>query len=74
MGRGSTDTLGGGAMPKIHTVDAWDGKDGQVSGSRSGGCFGKGRPKRIDGCLAVKVLAGPFRVRTAVCLMPKIDF
>lgn len=33
MGRGSTDTLGGGAMPKIHAVEAWDGKDGQVSGS-----------------------------------------
>lgn len=35
VGRGSTDTLGGGALPKIHTVDAWDGKDGQVSGSQS---------------------------------------
>lgn len=33
VGRGSTDTLGGGAMPKIHAVEAWDGKDGQVSGS-----------------------------------------
>lgn len=32
VGRGSTATLGGGAMPKIHTVEAWDGKDGQVSG------------------------------------------
>lgn len=35
VGRGSTDTLGGGAMPKIHAVEAWDGKDGQVSGSSS---------------------------------------
>lgn len=33
VGRGSTATLGGGAMPKIHTVEPWDGKDGQVSGS-----------------------------------------
>lgn len=33
MGRGSTDTFGGGAMPKIYSVEAWDGKDGQVSGS-----------------------------------------
>lgn len=33
VGRGSTDTLGGGAMPKINAVEAWDGKDGQVSGS-----------------------------------------
>lgn len=33
VGRGSTDTFGGGAMPKIHSVEAWDGKDGQVSGS-----------------------------------------
>lgn len=33
VGRGSTDTLGGGAMPKIDAVEAWDGKDGQVSGS-----------------------------------------
>lgn len=31
VGRGSTNTLGGGAMPKIHSVEAWDGKDGQVS-------------------------------------------
>uniref|UniRef100_A0A3Q3VP97 Protein disulfide-isomerase A6 n=1 Tax=Mola mola TaxID=94237 RepID=A0A3Q3VP97_MOLML len=30
MGRGSTNTLGGGAMPKIHSVEAWDGKDGQL--------------------------------------------
>lgn len=33
MGRGSTASLGGGTMPKIHTVEPWDGKDGQVSGS-----------------------------------------
>lgn len=33
VGRGSTATFGGGSMPKIHTVEAWDGKDGQVSGS-----------------------------------------
>ncbi|MEQ2181107.1 Protein disulfide-isomerase A6 [Goodea atripinnis] len=31
VGRGSTATLGGGVMPKINTVEAWDGKDGQVS-------------------------------------------
>ncbi|KAI3364236.1 hypothetical protein L3Q82_011037, partial [Scortum barcoo] len=31
VGRGSTATFGGGSMPKIHTVEAWDGKDGQVS-------------------------------------------
>ncbi|KAM7395257.1 hypothetical protein PAMA_006833 [Pampus argenteus] len=30
VGRGSTATLGGGNMPKIHTVEAWDGKDGQL--------------------------------------------
>uniref|UniRef100_A0A665W7F0 Protein disulfide-isomerase A6 n=1 Tax=Echeneis naucrates TaxID=173247 RepID=A0A665W7F0_ECHNA len=30
VGRGSTATLGGGAMPKIHAVEAWDGKDGQL--------------------------------------------
>lgn len=30
MGRGSTATLGGGVMPKIHAVEPWDGKDGQV--------------------------------------------
>lgn len=34
VGRGSTATLGGGVMPKIHSVEAWDGKDGQVRGSR----------------------------------------
>lgn len=31
VGRGSTDTLRSGALPKIYAVDAWDGKDGQVS-------------------------------------------
>uniref|UniRef100_A0AAQ5Y1T1 Protein disulfide-isomerase A6 n=1 Tax=Amphiprion ocellaris TaxID=80972 RepID=A0AAQ5Y1T1_AMPOC len=31
VGRGSTATLGGGAMPKIHAVEPWDGKDGQVN-------------------------------------------
>lgn len=31
VGRGSTATFGGGAMPRIQSVDAWDGKDGQVS-------------------------------------------
>lgn len=31
VGRGSTATLGGGVMPKIHVVEPWDGKDGQVS-------------------------------------------
>uniref|UniRef100_A0A8C6MIW3 Protein disulfide-isomerase A6 n=1 Tax=Nothobranchius furzeri TaxID=105023 RepID=A0A8C6MIW3_NOTFU len=30
VGRGSTATLGGGTMPKINTVEAWDGKDGQL--------------------------------------------
>ncbi|XP_061742379.1 protein disulfide-isomerase A6-like [Nerophis ophidion] len=30
VGRGSTATLGGGVMPKVHTVEAWDGKDGQL--------------------------------------------
>ncbi|XP_037606916.1 protein disulfide-isomerase A6 isoform X2 [Sebastes umbrosus] len=30
VGRGSTSTLGSGTMPKIHTVEAWDGKDGQL--------------------------------------------
>ncbi|XP_063080305.1 protein disulfide-isomerase A6-like [Engraulis encrasicolus] len=28
MGRGSTATVGGAALPKIHTVEPWDGKDG----------------------------------------------
>jgi len=36
VGRGSTSTLGGGALPKIHTVEPWDGKDGQVSGNITG--------------------------------------
>ncbi|XP_033846626.1 protein disulfide-isomerase A6 [Periophthalmus magnuspinnatus] len=30
VGRGSTATLGGGNMPKISSVVAWDGKDGQL--------------------------------------------
>ncbi|KAF7645607.1 hypothetical protein LDENG_00201250 [Lucifuga dentata] len=30
VGRGSTATFGGGVMPKIHTVEPWDGKDGQL--------------------------------------------
>lgn len=30
VGRGSTATFGGGAMPKIHAVEPWDGKDGQL--------------------------------------------
>uniref|UniRef100_A0A1A7XKD1 Protein disulfide-isomerase A6 n=1 Tax=Iconisemion striatum TaxID=60296 RepID=A0A1A7XKD1_9TELE len=30
VGRGSTATLGGGVMPNINAVDAWDGKDGQL--------------------------------------------
>ncbi|XP_008395804.1 protein disulfide-isomerase A6 isoform X1 [Poecilia reticulata] len=30
VGRGSTATLGGGVMPKINSVEAWDGKDGQL--------------------------------------------
>uniref|UniRef100_A0A8C8CPT5 Protein disulfide-isomerase A6 n=1 Tax=Oncorhynchus tshawytscha TaxID=74940 RepID=A0A8C8CPT5_ONCTS len=29
VGRGSTATVGGGALPKINSVDAWDGKDGE---------------------------------------------
>ncbi|XP_056150023.1 protein disulfide-isomerase A6 [Lampris incognitus] len=28
VGRGSTAMVGGGALPKINTVEAWDGKDG----------------------------------------------
>lgn len=32
VGRGSTATFGGGVMPAVHTVEPWDGKDGQVSG------------------------------------------
>lgn len=31
VGRGSTATVGGGALPKINTVEPWDGKDGEVS-------------------------------------------
>lgn len=30
VGRGSTSSLGGGVMPKIHVVEPWDGKDGQL--------------------------------------------
>ncbi|XP_013871144.1 protein disulfide-isomerase A6 isoform X1 [Austrofundulus limnaeus] len=30
VGRGSTATLGGGVMPKIHSVEPWDGKDGEL--------------------------------------------
>ncbi|KAG9336879.1 hypothetical protein JZ751_003227 [Albula glossodonta] len=30
VGRGSTATVGGGALPKIHAVEAWDGKDGEL--------------------------------------------
>ncbi|XP_072313078.1 protein disulfide-isomerase A6 [Eucyclogobius newberryi] len=30
VGRGSTATLGGGNMPKISSVEPWDGKDGQL--------------------------------------------
>ncbi|XP_048830828.1 protein disulfide-isomerase A6 [Brienomyrus brachyistius] len=30
MGRGSTATVGGGALPKIYTVQPWDGKDGEL--------------------------------------------
>ncbi|XP_058469880.1 protein disulfide-isomerase A6 isoform X2 [Solea solea] len=30
VGRGSTATLGGGVMPKINTVEPWDGNDGQL--------------------------------------------
>ncbi|XP_017267505.1 protein disulfide-isomerase A6 isoform X2 [Kryptolebias marmoratus] len=30
VGRGSTATLGGGIMPKIHSVEPWDGKDGEL--------------------------------------------
>uniref|UniRef100_A0A7N6A2Z5 Protein disulfide-isomerase A6 n=1 Tax=Anabas testudineus TaxID=64144 RepID=A0A7N6A2Z5_ANATE len=30
VGRGSTATLGGGTMPKIYSVEPWDGKDGQL--------------------------------------------
>ncbi|XP_037541463.1 protein disulfide-isomerase A6 isoform X1 [Nematolebias whitei] len=30
VGRGSTATLGGGVMPKIYSVEPWDGKDGEL--------------------------------------------
>ncbi|XP_078503927.1 protein disulfide-isomerase A6 [Lissotriton helveticus] len=30
FGRGSTAPVGGGAIPKINTVEAWDGKDGEL--------------------------------------------
>lgn len=30
VGRGSTATVGGGALPKIHAVEPWDGQDGQL--------------------------------------------
>uniref|UniRef100_A0AAY4BDZ7 Protein disulfide-isomerase A6 n=1 Tax=Denticeps clupeoides TaxID=299321 RepID=A0AAY4BDZ7_9TELE len=30
MGRGSTATIGGGALPKVHSVEPWDGKDGEL--------------------------------------------
>lgn len=30
FGRGSTSPVGGGAIPKINTVEAWDGKDGEL--------------------------------------------
>uniref|UniRef100_A0A8B9JK95 Protein disulfide-isomerase A6 n=1 Tax=Astyanax mexicanus TaxID=7994 RepID=A0A8B9JK95_ASTMX len=30
VGRGSTASIGGGALPKISTVEAWNGKDGQL--------------------------------------------
>ncbi|XP_036398209.1 protein disulfide-isomerase A6 [Megalops cyprinoides] len=30
MGRGSTASVGGGVLPKIHAVEPWDGKDGEL--------------------------------------------
>ncbi|XP_071999686.1 protein disulfide-isomerase A6 isoform X1 [Engystomops pustulosus] len=30
FGRGSTSPVGGGAIPKINTVEPWDGKDGEL--------------------------------------------
>ncbi|KAM3931411.1 protein disulfide-isomerase A6 [Leptodactylus fuscus] len=30
FGRGSTSPVGGGAIPKIYKVEAWDGKDGEL--------------------------------------------
>ncbi|XP_061609497.1 protein disulfide-isomerase A6 isoform X1 [Phyllopteryx taeniolatus] len=30
VGRGSTASLAGGVIPKIHSVEPWDGKDGQL--------------------------------------------
>ncbi|XP_051954192.1 protein disulfide-isomerase A6-like [Xyrauchen texanus] len=30
VGRGSTATVGGGALPKINSVEPWDGKDGEL--------------------------------------------
>lgn len=50
MGRGSTATLGGGIMPKIHSVEPWDGNDGQVSGMQECYCClvrGKSQDKVI---------------------------
>ena len=41
MGRGSTSPVGAGVLPKINAVEAWDGKDGEVSvlhQSRESGC------------------------------------
>lgn len=35
VGRGSTAPVGGGAFPKIHSVEPWDGKDGEVRGAPS---------------------------------------
>lgn len=35
VGRGSTAPVGGGAFPKIHSVEPWDGKDGEVRSAPS---------------------------------------
>lgn len=35
VGRGSTAPVGGGAFPKIHAVEPWDGKDGEVRSALS---------------------------------------
>lgn len=35
VGRGSTAPVAGGAFPKIHSVEPWDGKDGEVRSAPS---------------------------------------
>uniref|UniRef100_A0A672NZK1 Protein disulfide-isomerase A6 n=1 Tax=Sinocyclocheilus grahami TaxID=75366 RepID=A0A672NZK1_SINGR len=51
VGRGSTATVGGGALPKINTVEPWDGKDGVVSIENS---------VRVHRCLSLLFSNTPF--------------